>query len=614
MDYKNILTGLLSRKIRENKADTIVFSDRPSVNDDWRNYSWQEFAGFVDDAASAFYGKGLKPGECVAVYSPNRAGALIVDFAAYRLRAVPVSIYSTSSPDQVAYVVNDSKASILFCGGQEQYDNARRIRTFHSGFCHLVAMDDVKIDSDDTTTVSFSAFIEKGHDSLEENHEAINDITAAAQPDDVATLIYTSGTTGEPKGAILLHSCFDEAIRFHDRRFAGFNPRLDTYLCFLPLSHIFEKAWTCYCMHRGVRIFINRDPKDIAVAVRQVCPSFMCSVPRFWEKAYDAIREKIDSSSPLRRVAFRVALAVGRSRNLHYVRLGLPVPKFLEWRYRFCDRNIFRPIRRAMGVDRGKMFPTAGAPIGDTVNEFFHAIGVNILVGYGLSETTATVSCYPETGYCIGSVGLPLSGIEVRVDQQTLEVQVKSPTVMKGYWNKPEETEAAFTADGWFRTGDAGRIDENGAIWITDRIKDLIKTSNGKYIAPQALESLLTEDRFIEQAAVIGEGRKFVTALIVPSIDAIRRYARTRRGMKQADSISSEALLDLPWVKEYIMKRITRIQYRLARYEWVKRITLLSKQFTMDSGELTNTLKLRRPVINDHYKKEIDDMYDNSSK
>ncbi len=267
-----------------------------------------------------------------------------------------------------------------------------------------------------------------------------------------------------------------------------------------------------------------------------------------------------------------------------------------------------------MGVDRGKMFPTAGAPIGDTVNEFFHAIGVNILVGYGLSETTATVSCYPETGYCIGSVGLPLSGIEVRVDQQTLEVQVKSPTVMKGYWNKPEETEAAFTADGWFRTGDAGRIDENGAIWITDRIKDLIKTSNGKYIAPQALESLLTEDRFIEQAAVIGEGRKFVTALIVPSIDAIRRYARTRRGMKQADSISSEALLDLPWVKEYIMKRITRIQYRLARYEWVKRITLLSKQFTMDSGELTNTLKLRRPVINDHYKKEIDDMYDNSSK
>ena len=179
---------------------------------------------------------------------------------------------------------------------------------------------------------------------------------------------------------------------------------------------------------------------------------------------------------------------------------------------------------------------------------------------------------------------------------------------------QPEETEAAFTADGWFRTGDAGRIDENGAIWITDRIKDLIKTSNGKYIAPQALESLLTEDRFIEQAAVIGEGRKFVTALIVPSIDAIRRYARTRRGMKQADSISSEALLDLPWVKEYIMKRITRIQYRLARYEWVKRITLLSKQFTMDSGELTNTLKLRRPVINDHYKKEIDDMYDNSSK
>ncbi|MDE6165321.1 MAG: AMP-binding protein, partial [Muribaculaceae bacterium] len=290
-----------------------------------------------------------------------------------------------------------------------------------------------------------------------------------------------------------------------------------------------------------------------------------------------------------------------------------PVPRLLEKSYRICDRNIFRPIRRAMGVDRGKMFPTAGAPIGDTVNEFFHALGVNVLVGYGLSETTATVSCYPSAGYRIGSVGTALDGIDVRIDPETLEVQVKAPTVMRGYWNKPEETEAAFTHDGWFRTGDAGRIDDEGNLWITDRIKDLIKTSNGKYIAPQALESLLTEDRFIEQAAVIGEGRKFVTALIVPSVEAIRRYARTRRGMRQADTISSEALLNLPWVKEYIMKRISRIQYRLARYEWVKRITLLSQQFTMDSGELTNTLKLRRPVINDHYKKEIDEMYDDPS-
>lgn len=609
MDYQNILTGLLSRKIGEGKSDDIVFADRRSVSDKWTEVSWNDFAGRVEALASALYAKGITAGQSVAVYSPNRAEALVVDFAAYRLRAVPVSIYSTSSPDQVAYVVNDCRAAILFCGGREQYDNARRLHSLHEGFICIVAMDDVVIDSDDKTTVMFSDFIESGSIALEENRKSVEAITAAAVPEDIATLIYTSGTTGEPKGAVLTHRCFDEAIRFHDRRFKGFNPRLDTSLCFLPLSHIFEKAWTYYCLHCGTRVYINRDPKDVAKAVSDVSPTFMCSVPRFWEKAYDAIRVKLEKAPVVKRMAFRAAMSVGRSRNLHYVRLGLPVPRLLEWSYRICDRNIFRPIRRAMGVDRGKMFPTAGAPIGDTVNEFFHAMGVNVLVGYGLSETTATVSCYPSAGYRIGSVGTALDGIDVRIDPETLEVQVKAPTVMRGYWNKPAETEAAFTSDGWFRTGDAGRIDDDGNLWITDRIKDLIKTSNGKYIAPQALESLLTEDRFIEQAAVIGEGRKFVTALIVPSVDAIRRYARTRRGMRQADTISSEALLNLPWVKEYIMKRISRIQYRLARYEWVKRITLLSEQFSMDSGELTNTLKLRRPVINDHYKKEIDEMY-----
>ena len=613
MEYKNILTRLLARKIAEGKGEAVAFSDRASVAAGWRDFTWSEFAGKTDALASALLGRGIAPGKCVAVYSPNRAGALFVDFASYRLRAIPVSIYSTSSPDQVAYIVNDSHAALLFCGGQEQYDNARSVSNFHDGFMGLVVMDGVKLAHDDTTTVTFSALIAEGNASLDANRAAIDDITAAATPDDVATLIYTSGTTGEPKGAILPHSCFDEAIRFHDNRFTTFDPS-DTSLCFLPLSHIFEKAWTCYCLHRDVRVCINRDPKEVAEAVKQLRPAFMCSVPRFWEKAYDAIREKLESASAVKRIAFRSALSVGRSRNLNYVRLGKPVPRFLEWRYRIADRNIFRPIRRAMGVDNGKMFPTAGAPIGDTVNEFFHSMGVNVLVGYGLSETTATVSCYPDTDYRIGSVGMPLDGINVRIDPETDEVQVKAPTVMRGYWNKPEETEAAFTADGWFRTGDAGRIDDSGNLWITDRIKDLIKTSNGKYIAPQALESLLTEDRFIEQAAVIGEGRKFVTALIVPSLDAIRRYARTRRDLRQADEMSNEALINLPWVKEIIMRRITRLQQRLARYEWVKRITLLSRQFSMDSGELTNTLKLRRPVINDHYKKEIDEMYNTPSK
>ncbi len=265
---------------------------------------------------------------------------------------------------------------------------------------------------------------------------------------------------------------------------------------------------------------------------------------------------------------------------------------------------MFAKVQRIMGIEHGNIFPTAGAPLSAAITEFFRAMGVPIVIGYGLSETTATVSCYPYVGYEVGTVGTPLSGLEVKIGPDN-EILVKGPTIMRGYFNKPEETAAVFTPDGFFRTGDAGYFDANGAIVLTDRIKDLFKTSNGKYIAPQAIESRLGEDKYIEQVAVIGDNRKFVTAIIVPAIEALKEFARN----KKIQYRNLEELLADNRVRDLIANRIEALQEGLASFEKIKKFTLLPKEFTMEAGELTNTLKIRRPVINRHYASQIEAMY-----
>ena len=378
----------------------------------------------------------------------------------------------------------------------------------------------------------------------------------------------------------------------------------DTALCFLPLSHIFEKAWTFFALDCGIRVYVNRDPKAIQNTIREVHPTCMCSVPRFWEKAYAAIQEKMGRMKPVSRFMCARALKIGRKRNLDYVRRGLKVPTMLEARYQFYNKRVFEKVKRIMGIEHGNIFPTAGAPLSPAITEFFRTMGVPIVIGYGLSETTATVSCYPTVGYEIGTVGTVLPGIEVKIGADN-EILVKGPTVMRGYYNKPQETETAFTPDGFFRTGDAGYIDANGNIVLTERIKDLFKTSNGKYIAPQAIESRLGEDKYIEQVAVIGDNRKFVTAIIVPAIEAVKEYANK----KKIQYRSLEELLKNAQIRDLISRRIEALQEGLASFEKIKKFTLLPKEFTMEAGELTNTLKIRRPVINRHYASEIEAMY-----
>jgi len=566
--------------------------------------SWSSLDKHVSDLACALETMGVEPQSMVNVFSANCPEILITDFACFRNRAVPVSLYATSSPEQVRFIINDSGAAMIMVGDQKQYDIVRSVVSGCPNLKTIVTFDEsVVFDGEDSMTIRFSDMLRLGEAAGAQCRDAVAMRSAEARPDDIATLIYTSGTTGEPKGAILPHSCFDAAIEIHRRRLDTITTD-DLSLCFLPLSHIFEKAWTYFCLDFGIKVAINYDPKEIQSAIREIRPTCMCSVPRFWEKAYTAVQEKISAMTGIKKAMVIRALKIGRIRNLNYTRLGLRAPWWIEAQYRILDRRVLSVIRKAIGVDKGNIFPTAGAPLSSNIVEFFHACGINIVIGYGLSETTATVSCFPTVGYEIGTIGTVLPGIEVRIGKDN-EILVKAPTVMRGYYRRPEDTAAVFTDDGWFRTGDAGRFDESGALILTERLKDLFKTSNGKYIAPQALESRLGEDKYIEQVAVIGDQRKYVTAIIIPAFEALKEYARRKKiAFRNIDE-----LIQNTEIRKLIQERIDRLQKGFANFEKIKKFTLLPKEFSIESGELTNTLKLRRPIINNRYAHEIEAMY-----
>ena len=597
----NILTNLIGEAAAKQPEATAYFYQK---DDSWLPVTWREFSNTVDYASMALETLGITPGERIAIFSSNRPGCLVADFAAYSMRAVPVSLYATSSAQQVKYILNDSGARLIFVGNNTQLKAVLEIAAYCPKLEHIIGLcDTVDTPPNESRFISYNDFIALGEAGSDDCHATVERHRREALDTDIATLIYTSGTTGEPKGAVLPHSCFNACLETHRRWLVNVTDK-DTSLCFLPLCHIFEKAWTYFCLWHNVVVYINTDPREIQTAIKQVRPSLMCSVPRFWEKAYAAIQEKIHTMNPAMKLLVKHAFKIGRRRNMHYKRLGLPIPKWLETRYRFYDRLVLSTIRKAMGVDHGNMFPTAGAPLSPNIIDFFQSCGVNIIIGYGLSETTATVSAYPFTGWELGSVGKPIECVEVKIGENN-EILVKGPTIMSGYYNKPEETAASFTSDGWFKTGDAGYIDSTGAIVITERLKDLFKTSNGKYIAPQALETRLGEDKYIEQVAVIGNNRKYVTAIIIPAFEAIKEYARK----KHIQYRSLDELVRNSDIRSLIQERIDKLQSSFANFEKIKKFTLLPKDFTMENGELTNTLKIRRPVINSHYSRDIEEMY-----
>lgn len=587
----------------EKYGSRTALKHRDNASGKWLKISWREFSDKVMLTAKAMAEFGIEVQENIGVYSQNMPQCLYTDFGAYANRAVSIPMYATNSPAQVEYIINDAGIRTLFVGEQLQYNNAFIVQKNSAVLKRLVVFDPaVKLNPEDKTSVYFDDFLRLGDNAQIESTVKIR--TAEAVPEDLATIIYTSGTTGESKGVMLHHSNFLEAMRIHDIRLPIVTDK-DTSMCFLPLTHIFEKAWTYYCLHKGVKIAINLDPKMIQTTLPEVHPTLMCNVPRFWEKVYAGVHEKIASSSPAMRKIFLDAIETGRSYNLEYKNKGLKPPMALSLKFNLYNNTVFMLLKKVLGLERGRLFPVAGAPLSDTVNEFLQSVNIPIVYGYGLSETTATVCFYPEIGFQFGSIGTIMPGVEVKIDESNSEILVKGATVTAGYYNKPVENAKSFTEDGFFRTGDAGRL-EGDTLFFTERIKDLYKTSNGKYIAPQAIEMTMSGDSYIEQIAVIGDQRKFVSALVVPAYPLLEKYAR-EKGIQYE---SREELLKNKDICRLIEARIEEHQKHLASYEKIKRFTLLSQPFSMEKRELTDTLKLRRPVVLKRYADEIEAMYE----
>jgi long-chain acyl-CoA synthetase len=569
----------------------------------WEKISWREFSDQIMLAAKAMAEFGVAEQENIGLYSQNMPQCLITDFAAFANRAIPVPMYATASPAQVDYIVRDADISTVFVGEQLQYNHAFIVQKSSSVLKRLIIFDPaVRLNPEDKTSVYFDDFIRLGNNTHAETIVKMR--MKAAMPDDMATIIYTSGTTGESKGVVLHHYNFMEVMRIHGIRLPVITDK-QTSMCFLPLTHIFEKAWTYLCLYNGVTVAINRDPKMIQQTLTEVHPTMMCNVPRFWEKVYTGVHEKIAGFPHILRKIAWDAVETGRLHNMEYKNKGLKPPFRLKLKFKFYDKTIFTTLKKVLGVERGVLFPVAGAPLSDEVNVFLQSVNIPLAYGYGLSETSATVSFCPRECFTVGSIGVVMPGLEVKIDEKNNnEILVRGKTITSGYYKRPEANARVFTEDGFFRTGDAGRL-EGDVLFFTERIKDLYKTSNGKYIAPQAIEMLMGSDKFIAQIAVIGDRRKFVGALIVPDFDMLRIYA-SDKGIVYTDN---EDLIKHPGVFRLIESRVEEHQKDLASYEKIKRFVLLPFPFTMEGGELTDTLKLRRPIILEKYASLIDSMY-----
>ena len=568
----------------------------------WRTVSWNQFSLRVKQVSNALLNLGVKPQEKVAVFSQNCVQYLYTNFGAYGVRAATIPFYATSSEQQIQFMVNDAGVRFLFVGEQDQYDKAHRIFPLCHSLERIIVFDrSVRISTHDTAALYFEDFIALG-EKLPRQTE-VEALWREANDEDICDILYTSGTTGDSKGVMLTYGQYAAALKANDECVPV--GESDVVMNFLPYTHIFERGWSYLCISEGARLIVNTNPHDILDAMRQTHPTSMCSVPRFWEKVYQAVLDKIDHASPMQQRLFRHALEVGRRYNIDYLSRGKRPPLTLSLEYKMLDKAILRLVRNQIGLAHPNIFPTAGAKVSPEVEIFVHSIGINMIVGYGLTESLATVTCdHKGEAYTVGSVGRPISSIDIKISD-TGEVMLKGPTITPGYFKRDDINATAFDADGYFHTGDAGYL-KDGELFLTDRIKDLFKTSNGKYIAPQMVESMLLVDKYVDQVAVIADERKFVSALVVPEFRLIEEYAKDH-GITFG---SREDLCADPKIQEMMLERIKTLQQSLASYEQVKRITLLAHHFSMESGELTNTLKIKRPVIHRNYKDLIDRMYE----
>ncbi|WP_042011803.1 AMP-dependent synthetase/ligase [Aeromonas fluvialis] len=566
----------------------------------WRAIGWRTLGQAMDYCAQALIRAGHQPTEMVGIYARNMPEWTQADLGILAARGVSVPIYPTSTLEQLRYIVRDANIGLLFVGEQPQFDQA--LQLIESGEIRQIVALDGSVNLRDCPQAShFQEFLVSGNHQPSEL--VLRERESQYRMDDLLTLIYTSGTTGEPKGVMLDFANVAACFEMH-------NTRLDLHeqdvsLCMLPLSHVFERVWSFYVLYCGAENVYIRDPQKVMEVIDEVQPTVMCAVPRLYEKAYAMIQAKVAQAPRLRRALFGWATRVGKQ-MVATRQAGKSASPQLYAQLWLAERLVFRNLRARFG-GRTRFLPVAGARLADDVNLFFQAMGLNLKYGYGMTETTATVCCYEDQQFKLGSIGTVLNGIEVKLGENN-ELLVRSPTVMRGYYNKPQATAEVMTEDGFLRTGDAGELDSQGNVYFTERLKELMKTSNGKYVAPQVVEGAIGKDRFIEQIAIVADARHFVSALIVPCFESLEEYARSINLQYQCKT----ELLRNSRVMEFFEARIQDLQKELAKFEQVKKFTLLPKAFSMELGEITPTMKLRRKIIEAKYQSEIEAMYNHA--
>ena len=559
-----------------------------------QSINWIELVNDFTQLSKVLLSESYGVGDNIGLFSANRPEWTITDLAILNIRAVVVPFFSTASKEQCKYIVDETEMKLMFVGDQEQLDKALWLLD-HTKTLQKIVVFDNSLSLSDNRCVLLDDFMKS---ETKEDIDVVN-IQNSADIEDIATIIYTSGTTGEPKGVMLNNENFLYTFSVHENRL-DLNEN-DISMAFLPLSHIFERTWTFYLLYCGGINFYLDNPREVIDTLPIAKPTVMCTVPRFFEKTYEGIQSEAEKWSAIKKRIFNWSVKIG-SKASNYRKKGKEIPALLKVRYTIADALVLKKLRSIFGGNIRSM-PCSGAALPIHLLKFFHATGIFVNYGYGATETTATVSCFKTDEYEFESCGTLMPDLEVKISEEN-EILVKGKTIFKGYYKKPEETRAVLR-DGWYYTGDEGQITANGNLLMTDRIKDLMKTSVGKYISPQKLETLLGQDTMIEQVVVVGDNRKYVTALVVPVLEHLHAVAEEL----ELKFNSVKEMLQHVQIKDMMKERIDKLQQELTNYEKVKDFVMLSEPFSIENNTLTSTLKTKRKVIMDLYAHQIEAMY-----